>query len=200
MVSGPVLNDPALIWHPSNVLTTSYNVAVVGADMQLANVLTRLTQVVQLSGFSTGATTGLPTTGFIPNNIAGLAFSGTYFNRNENIFSTSVFAQVNCFGSLTTANLIDPASLINAANGGWSHLTSQDAATLATGVVTYDINQDGDGTPALVANFGAVVAGAGPTTVANATGAFNQDFGILVYKAESAGASAVYTSQNRADF
>ena len=197
---GNVLNDPVLIWHPFSVLTTSYNVAVVGADMALANVLTRLNQVVQLSGFSTGQTVGLPSTGFIPNNIQGLNFSGTYFNRNENIFSTSVLAPVNCFGALTIANLIDPGSLVNAQNGGWSHLSSQDSTTLSSGVVTYDINQDGDGTPALVANFGAVVAGAGPTTVANATGALNQDFGILVYKAESAGGDAVYTSQNRVDF
>jgi hypothetical protein len=214
IASGSVLNDPVLIWHRFDVLTTSYNVAVVGAEMQAANVLTRLTQLVQLSGPSSSANTGLPNAGLIPNNAVGLAFNGTYFDRNENIFSTSVIVPVNCFGVVTVAqngsasNLVDPGSLTNAMNGGWSHLASQDVAA-AAGVVTYDIDQGGDGTPQLVAQFGdtngLAAAGVaptffGPVTVANTANAFNQDFGILVYKAESDGTSAVYTSQNRLDF
>ena len=97
-----------------------------------------------------------------PSNIGQ---SGTWYDRNERLQSTSAFTAVNCFGVITLADLIDPAGLGNAANGGYSMLAAADL----------DLNGD-------------------------AAIALNEDYGILVQKAETNGVRSVLTSENRVDW
>jgi hypothetical protein len=110
----PVTVPPLLIWHPSNVLTTSWVVSVLDADMASVappNLAVRL-------------------------QVADASFTnGFYYDRDENRNQTSKFVDLACIARIDLMDLIDVGGLASAqAEGGWAHLNIMDLDTEADGI------------------------------------------------------------------
>jgi hypothetical protein len=110
----PVTVPPLLIWHPSNVLTTSWVVSVLDADMASVappNLAVRL-QVADAS-----------------------LVNGFYYDRDENRMQTSKVVDLACIALINLSDLIDVGGLATAqADGGWAYLNIVDLDTEADGI------------------------------------------------------------------
>jgi len=108
---------PTAVWHPTGSVATSWYVVVTNIDMSFGNPTATV-------GFADSAGT-----------------VGFWYDRNENLISGTLGVPVFCFKYLKLADLMPPASLPFAANGGWAHMqqTAPVVGTADTGILVYKL-------------------------------------------------------------
>lgn len=106
----PAVTIPTAIWHPTNIVATLWYVVVAHEDMSFAN-----------PGDPADCSTMSARIAF--TDAAGTASgTGFFYDINENLWSGTLGKTVDCFAYMTLADFIAPASLPQAANGGWAHV------------------------------------------------------------------------------
>jgi hypothetical protein len=134
-VENQLLYNPVVLWHPTDVLNTAWDVTVTGDGLNVAGTTPSIRQRISLIGGPYDPD-GIFATNQTPDN-------PSWFDRNEREISTSQATIVNCFGTIDLEDLIDPGNLANAANGGWSHMWAGDIEEVDRGIVVNKIENNG---------------------------------------------------------
>lgn len=108
---------PTVLWHPTGSATTTFYVVATDTDMSFGNPV---------------ATVALADSG---------GTAGFWYDRNENLISGTTGVTVYCFKYLKLSDLMPPASIPFAANGGWAHMqqTAPVPGTADTGILVYKL-------------------------------------------------------------
>jgi hypothetical protein len=98
---------PTAVWHPFPTISTTWYVMVTHADTAFTNpgdpaLCSTLSATIAFADAS-----GNP---------------GFFYDINENIWSGTLGKTVDCFAYMGIADFIAPASIPQAANGGWAHV------------------------------------------------------------------------------
>jgi len=117
---------PTAKWHPTSIVSTQWLVDVAHYAMATA-----------MPGLTSDCDTMSATIAFA--DVDGNA--GYFYDINENLLSATSGKTVDCFAYLTLSDLIAPASLPDAANGGWAHvqMVSPTPGVCDKGILVYKL-------------------------------------------------------------